>query len=242
MNHLRNCVLSFHGIDNTLSASQTAKLLFQLELNYHKGDAKQTHECIKNQLGTSEKATQFYNALKTKKSFLVLLKDKINRKWSLVNRTYVSLLKNILKIAIHLCVYSWDFIKDVYFLIAYTKFFPVSRNPFNSFGFQIFLVLLMSILIPNVLNLIVILTAKLSLKGKVILGSFSMLSQPIIAYTNNRLQIQREREKNKYTLEEMAESISKLDKLQSRLRINESIFESSIQAIVLLIATALNFR
>jgi hypothetical protein len=100
----------------------------------------------------------------------------------------------------------------------------------------------MSILIPYALNLIVILTAKLSLKGKVILGSCSMLSQPIIAYTHNRLQIQRERETNKNTLEEMAESISKLDKLQSRLRTNESIFESSIQAIVLLIAIALNFR
>ena len=242
MNHLKNCVLSFHGIDNTLAASETAKLLFQLELNYHKGDARQTHECIKNQLGTNEKAAEFYAALKTKKSFLKLLKDKINRKLSFANRAYVSLFKNILKIVIHLFVYSWDFIKDVYFLIAYTKFFPVSRNPFSTFGFQIFLVLLMSIIIPYALNLIVILTAKLSLKGKLILGSFSMLSQPIIAYTNNRLQIQREKETNKHTLEGMAESISKLDKLQSGLRTNESIFESSIQAIVLLIAIALNFR
>jgi hypothetical protein len=193
-------------------------------------------------VGTNEKSEEFYAALKTKKSFLKLLKHKINRKWSFVNRTNVSLFKNILKIVIHLFVYSWDFIKDVYFLIAYTKFFPVSRNPVNSFGFQIFLVLLMSIIIPNVLNLIIILTAKLSLKGKVILGSLSMLSQPIIAYCQNRLQIQRERETNKNTLEEMAKSISKLDKLQSRLRTNESIFESSIQAIVLLIAIALNFR
>ncbi len=238
---MKNCLISLHGIGNTLAASETAKLLFQLELNYHKGDAKQTHECIKNQLGTNEKSEEFYAALKAN-AFLEMLKDKINRKWSFANRTYLSLFKNILKVIIHLCVYSWDFIKDVYFLMAYTKFFPVSRNPFSSFGFQIFLVLLMSIIIPNVLNLIVILTAKLSLKGKVILGSFSMLSQPIIAYSQNRLQIQRERETNKTTLEEMAERISKLDKLQSRLRTHESIFESSIQAIVLLIAIALNFR
>jgi hypothetical protein len=232
--------MSFHhSTDNTLAASETAKLLFQIELNYHKGDAKLTHECIKNQLGTNEKSAEFYAALKAN---VFTLKDKINRKYIWGHKTIFSLLKNILKIVIHLCAYSWDFVKDVYFLIAYTKFFPVSRNPFNSFGFQIFLVLIMSIVVPYFLNLIVILSAKLSLKGKVILGSFSMLSQPIIAYCQNRLQIQRERETNKNTLEEMTESISKLDKLQSQLRTNESIFESSIQAIVLLIAIALNFR
>jgi len=241
MNQLKNCLMSYHGIDNTLTASETAKLLFQLELNYHKGDARQTHECIKNQLGTNEKSAEFYAALQVN-GFLEMLKDKINGKFILGHKTIFSLFKNILKIVIHLCAYSWDFVKDVYFLIAYTQFFPVSRNHFNSFGFQIFLVLLMSIIIPNALNLIVILTAKLSLKGKFILGSFSMLSQPIIAYSHNRLQIQRERETNKTTLEEMAENISKLDKLQSRLRTHESIFESSIQAIVLLIAIALNFR
>jgi hypothetical protein len=241
MNHLKNCLMSFHGIDSRLTATDTAKLLFQLELNYHKGDAKLTHECIKNQLGTNEKSEEFYAALKAN-AFLEMLKDKINGKYILGHKTFFTLFKNILKIVIHLCVYSWDFIKDIYFLIAYTKFFPVSRNPFSSFGFQIFLVLLMSIIIPNALNLIVILTAKLSLKGKVILGSFFMLSQPIIAYSQNRLQIQRERETNKNILEEMTESISKLDKLQSRLRTNESIFESSIQAIVLVIAIALNFR
>jgi hypothetical protein len=224
-----------------MTATETAKLLFQLELSYHKGVAKQTHECIKNQLGTNENSEEFYAALQANE-FLEMLKDKINRKWSFANRTYVSLFKNILKIVAHLILYSWDFIKDVYFIIAYTKFFPVSRNPFISFGFQIFLVLLMSILIPYALNLIVILTAKLSRKGKLILGSFSMLSQPIIAYSHNRLQIQREREANKNISEEMAKSISKLDKLQSRLRTNENIFESSIQAIVLLIAIALNFR
>jgi hypothetical protein len=233
--------MSFHGIDNSLAATETAKLLFQLELNYHKGDAKLTHECIKNQLGTNEKSEEFY-ALVEPSTLIELLQNYINRKWSFANKTFFSLIKNILKIVIHLILYSWDFIKDVYFLIAYTKVFPVSRNPFNSFGFQIFLVLLMSIIIPNALNLIVILTTKLSLKVKLILGSLSMLSQPIIAYSQNRLQIQRERETNKNTLEEMAESISKLDKLQSRLRTNESIFESSIQAIVLLIAIALNFR
>jgi hypothetical protein len=241
MNHLKNYLITFHEIDNILPATETAKLLFQLELNYHKGDSRQTHECIKNQLGTNEKSEEFYASLKAN-AFLEMLKDKINRKYILGNKTFFTLFKHILKIVVHLCVYSWDFIKDVYFLIAYTKFFPVSRNPFNSFGFQIFLVLLMSILTPNALNLIVILTAKLSWKGKVILGSCSMLSQPIIAYTHNRLQIQRERETNKNTVEEMAERISKLAQLQSRLRTNESIFESSIQAIVLLIAIALNFR
>jgi hypothetical protein len=233
--------MSYHGIDNTLTVSETAKLLFQLELNYHKGDAKLTHECIKNQLGTNEKAAEFYAALQAN-AFLEMLKDKINGKFILGHKTIFSLFKNILKIATHLILYSWDFIKDVYFLIAYTQFFPVSRNPFSSFGFQIFLVLIMSIVVPYFLNLIVILTAKLSLKGKVILGSLSMLSQPIIAYSQNRLQIQRERETNKTTLEEMAERISILDQLQSRLRTNESIFESSIQALVLLIAIALNFR
>ncbi len=234
--------MSFHHCtNNTLAASETAKLLFQLELNYHKGDAKLTHECIKNQLGTNEKSAEFYAALEPR-TLIDLLQDYINRKWSFTNKIFFSFVKNFLKIVIHLILYSWDFIKDVYFLIAYTKFFPVSRNPFSSFGFQIFLVLLMSITIPNALNLIVILTSKLSLKGKVILGSLSMLSQPIVAYCLNRLQIQRERETNKNTLEEMAESICKLDKLQSRLRTNESIFESSIQAIVLLIAIALNSR
>jgi hypothetical protein len=157
------------------------------------------------------------------------------------------LIQNTLKIAIQLVFYSWDLIKDIYFLVAYTKFFPISRNPFNSFSFQIFLILLLSILVPVLLNIMVILTektAKLTHKGKIILGTFSMLSQPIIAYAKGRLQMLKEKRPGYWTkpISSLDENLHYLDKLLARLRTNEGIFESSIQAVVLLIAIAFTLR
>jgi hypothetical protein len=229
-----------------LDAIQVAKSIFNLELKRHKGDLKQTHHCIKRKLGTNEKSEEFYSLLAANVKF-EQMKTNILKKYSFGLEKLGLLIQNTLKIALHLAVYSWDFIKDVYFLVAYTKFFPISRNPFNSFSFQIFLILLSSILVPVFLNIIVILTkktAKLSRRGKIILGSFPMLSQPVIAYAKGRLQMQKEKRPGDWTqpISRLDEKLHFLDELQARLRTNEGVFESSIQAVVLIIAIALTFR
>ncbi len=175
------------------------------------------------------------------------MKKNILKKYSFGLEKLGLLIQNTLKIALHLGVYSWDLIKDVYFLVAYTKFFPISMNPFNSFSFQIFLILLLSILVPVLLNIVVILTektAKLTQKGKLILGTFSLVSQPVISYAKGRLQMQKEKKTGDWTkpISKLDENLHYLDKLLARLRTNEGIFESSIQSLVLLIAIALTLR
>jgi hypothetical protein len=207
---------------------------------------KLTHQCLKKKLGTNEKSEEFYNLLKANVKFEQMKKN-ILKKYSFGLEKLGLLIQNTLKIALHLGVYSWDLIKDVYFLVAYTKFFPISMNPFNSFSFQIFLILLLSILVPVLLNIVVILTektAKLTQKGKLILGTFSLVSQPVISYAKGRLQMQKEKKTGDWTkpISKLDENLHYLDKLLARLRTNEGIFESSIQSLVLLIAIALTLR
>ncbi len=110
------------------------------------------------------------------------------------------------------------------------------------------MILLMSICIPVLLNLIVILIEspkKVKTKGKIILASISFLSQSVVGYVKTRLQIVNEKKNSNFkelgegTLEE---EIRDLEKLQAKLKINEGIFESSVQAAVLLIAITFHFR
>ena len=246
-------------------AMKAARIIFNLELHFHKGNKKETHQCLKQHLGTNENTQAFYSLLSTKEYF-GWLKKKImqitffERLLAFYqNSDFVLKCKNMVKIILHLILYSWDLIKDIYFLIVYAGFFPVSRNDFNTFGFQIFFILMLSILVPIVLNLFVLLLespAHLTLKGKLILVSFSVVSQSAIGYVIGRVRISKEKilkHYGKWSLhehsEKLVETISRLEhqsqrlaKLQSKLRSNEGIFESSIQALILLTAIAIHFR
>jgi len=258
-------MIKLRSTDDANEATETAKMIFKLELQRHKGDEKETHQCLKHHLGTNENTQAFYSLLSTSQYFEWLKKKIMHQKlFERILTFYKSSefalnCQNILRIILQLILYSWDLIKDVYFLIVYTQFFPVSRNDFNTFGFQIFFLLLLSILVPIVLNLFVLLLespAHLTLKGKLILVSFSYVSQPAIGYAINRIQLTKGKILKRYRKwslhehsENLVETISKLEqqsqqlaKLQSKLRLNEGIFESSIQAIILLIVITIHFR
>ncbi len=118
---------------------------------------------------------------------------------------------------------------------------------------------MLSILVPIALNLCVILLENpvhLSLKGKLILVSFSGVSQSALGYVISRIRITKEnflKHYGKWSLhehsEKLVEAISRLEhqsqwlaKLQSKLRSNEVIIESSVQALILLTAIAIHFR
>ncbi len=242
-----------------------AKVLFKLELNFHKGKKEEIHRCLKQQLGTNENTQAFYSLLSSKTIFGWLKKKimqiKIFRRIYLWWKRSLFVLQchSLVKIIIHLLVYSWDLIKDVYFLIFYTNFFPISRNDFHSFGFQVFFILMLSILIPNVLNVFVLLAESprhLTMKGKIILLCFSMVSQSTIGYAISRLHLTKEKLRKIYGKlplhqhsENLIQNILKLEeqsqrlvKLQSKLRTNEGIYESSVQAIILLIVLAIHYR
>jgi hypothetical protein len=246
--NFEHLALKEENTDDIVEAIKFATSIFHLELKCHKGDLSQTHQCIKNKLGTNEKSKKFYSLLEASVHF-ELTKKNILKKYFHGFDTIGLMVKNKLRLALHLALYSWDLIKDVYFLIAYAKFFPISRNPFASFSFQIFFILLLSILIPVLLHTIIILTektAKLSYRGKIILGSFPMLSQPVIAYAKDRLLMLKEKKSGDWSwtkpVSRLDENLHYLDKLLARLRNNEGIFESSIQAVVLLIAIAFTLR
>jgi len=178
-----------------------------------------------------------------------------NSKRSLVIPTF----KTVFTIFLQIIVYSWDLIKDIYFLVVYAQFFPISRNSFTSFGFQTFLILLLSILIPNLINIIVLLTEKTSsmnMNEKIFLTLFVFVSQSMIGYAINRIHLMKEKLHRLYSnhnfddlktiaadqWKKLEDDISKLLIIQSRLRLTEGTFESSIQATVLILVIAIDFR
>jgi len=258
-------MINLRSTNDTYEAMETAKIIFELELQFHEGHEKETHQCLKQHIGTNENMQAFYSLITSSENFGRLKKKILHHGFVETilafykSSNFALNCQNILKIILQLILYSWDLIKDVYFLIVYAQFFPVSRNDFDTFGFQIFFILLLSILVPIALNLFVLLLespAHLTLKGKIFLVSFSFVSQPAIGYVINRIKFAKEKILKRYRKlslhehsENLVETISKLEqqsqrlaKLKSKLRLNEGIFESSIQALILLLVIAIHFR
>jgi len=244
---------------------EIAKLFYKLELNFHRGNHVDTNACLKQQLGTNENTCNFFHLLKVNRCKNGIAVKIFNIKiikymFGIVkNSNLFFLIKTSFKIIAQLILYSWDLIKDVYFLIIYAQFFPILRNPFESFGFQMFFILLLSILIPNVLNIATIIVGNsehLPSKGKLILVLFPFVSQSAIGYAINKMQMVIEKLRRQYSNLKIEKNCNilidyhitlqheayKLSKLLLKLRTNEGIFESSVQAIILIFAIAINLR
>ena len=248
--------------EEVLQASEAAKVLSNYELYFHKGSVVNTHLCLKKQLGTGKNASTFYKLLSARKSKGLLLKFVLKLK--LVRRLHEAgvflFVKFCFSVLVHLILYTWDLVKDIYFLVVYSQFFPVERNDFDSFGFQMFFILLLSILVPNLLNGIVLLADNqtgLSGKERSLLLAFVFVSQSVISYSTTKIGYLKDKLAKGWQssspavdgstrlcqpLTQLEQRANRLARLQAKLRTIEAVFESSVQALVLLITIAIHFR
>jgi len=246
-------------------SSRIAANLFHLELAFHKRNATEAHLCLKSNLGTDESSKLFYHLLSLRSfkfgafgAFLRIRVVEIVQDFLRTSST-ISFVNMCLKIAFQLFVHSWDLIKDIYLLFVYSEFVRLSIDAFASFGFQTFIILSTSIVIPNILNIVYLVSEKsgfLQTRARLLLIIFAPVSQSVIGYTINRIQFAKKNlqiEYSKFAPEHrhqmLAESIRTFEKtvynlshLQAKLRTNEGTFECSVQALVLIIAIAIILR
>ena len=153
-------------------------------------------------------------------------------------------------------VYSWDLVKDIYLLSVYFLFVDLSN--FYYFDSQVVVILLMSICIPNLLNIILLLTEKIDSVPPIVRGvliPIVFLSVAVTNYALNKIQFVKEsrqwlwkepqstNEREKFESYSMLKNQeSQLTVLNAKLKITEGIFESSIQALVLMVTVATSLR
>ena len=250
--------------------SEAAKCIFNLELDFHGRNVGEAHACLKKQFGTNSSSQLFYQSLWVRKpiqfSKLIFLKKMLNHYKQMAA---FQIAKFIFTSILHIIAYSWDLVKDLYFLAYYSHFGQISITNFGSFDSQVLIVLIISVTLPNVLNVLVLLRENLSAvpsKVRRFLMLVVFVSVSVTSYALNKIQYLNGR-KQKLSEEQYPSAASRRDLLNSqskrltskcqsrlqqkecqlrslhaKLKINEGIFESSIQAIVLMITVAVSLR
>ncbi len=135
------------------------QIIHKSEKEIHRGQMKEFHNCIKEILGTNHNTEMFYS-----------LNDPVSKKEKLTNyirtfkqtRTLIDFYTNTqASIWIHHCLlgifriilYYIDLIKDIFFVIVYVQYVPISTVRFFSFNNIIFFLLCIIIIVPLFANL-----------------------------------------------------------------------------------------
>ena len=245
--------------DNSIGPVDAASAIFRAEVNLHEGNHGEAHVCLKKHLGTNSDSQLFCQNLKAKKSSMQKFHgiDKLQEVIGSVQQTAAfSIAKFIVSSMLQNVVFCWDLVKDISLLYYYFLFIDLSK--FYSFDSQVVVILLLSICIPNILNIILLLTENMDSVPPILIGvlvPLVFLSVSVTNYVLNKIQFIKEW-RQRYQIEPHSrneraklESLSILKKqesqltiLNSKLKITEGIFESSIQALVLMITVAIILR
>ena len=263
-------MISLIHCEDVVQASGAAKTILNAELNFHGRNIGEVHSCLKKHLGTNSAYWLFNKCLRDRKPILEFAKLRFLHELmdNFKLTTTFSFGKFIFNSLIQIIVYSWDLVKDLYFLAYYSHFGQISISNFGSFDSQVLIVLIISITLPNLLNVVVLLKENLSTvpcKVRRLLVLIVFLSVSVTNYALNKIQYIKGR--NQKSLEKLTSSAKgrhsgdsqresvpltleskfqnqecQLTSLLAKLKINEGIFESSIQAIVLMITVAVSLR
>jgi hypothetical protein len=254
--------------------SHIAKAYFDLESQYHLENKLNLYKCVKYHLGTNHKSLNFFSLAKIPESCVDKFKSKIFS---------YELVKMLLKFLKNPCVmttinylmtvkqitwYFIDFIKDIFLIITITRFVPLSASSWDSFGCQIFIVLLFSIILPELANFFTFWKNSYSslcniwTSVKVFLLAFTPILSSVALYVSSIYKTRRNLiylkeniglqkgnldifHRNFLTVRErvkrLHENENRWHEISARMRRNENIFEHTLQAIILVIFTTLIF-
>ena len=181
--------------DNTIRSVDTASAIFRAEVDLHQCNNGEAHVCLKKHLGTNSDSRLFYQYLKARKPSWRNFRgiNKLQEVISIVQQTAVySIAKFFVSSMLQNFVFSWDLVKDIYFL---TFLIPKLSN-FYSFDSQVVVILILSICIPNILNILLLLTEKMDSIPSIVRGilvPIVFLSVAVTNYALNKIQFIKER-------------------------------------------------
>ena len=241
------CTQAFSKIllaQNRTKMAEMMNTLMQLELSFHYGDEDEISFCCK---ANHTKLLRFYK----KPSFLSTIKLKISAIPGFIFFRFCTLL------AQRLFTYYADMFKDLYIVIEYAKIFPWSEHDFSTLGYQVFILLVISITLPSLLNLAFVAFSKIYKFSKMSILAFFPFCPIIPAltiYSSLKYELlflkKIELLKKDVTclsiesykkMEDFEKSCQKWTTLNVDLRSNENATEHIIQIIVVILLVAIKF-
>ncbi len=263
--HSHDCLILLYALSlmNEEKAQHLAKLFYSLECKYHNGDIEKVHVCIQRNFATNEKTKHLFKLIRQPPMKSQYFKKFIPKTIIyLLGTQFVANVTFLLLVSAKIFAYYADMYKDIYIIIDYSKYFPAGSLIFNSFGFQVFIILIVSVTLSLVVNLFTLYHASACqhLQSKTIKFGFLIVTPivPAVAvYVSNKLKFASERIKKLNQNNEKVKSasasqslitLSKNDELllQSSniladLRSNENSTEHYIQSLTLFILVTLKF-
>jgi hypothetical protein len=250
------------GLINGEKAHGIAKLFYNLECKYHSGNIESVHICIRRNFETNENAKELFKLLRKpptkRKSYHKLIPSAILK---VLNTQFAASAYFYLLVSAKLLAYYVDMYKDIYVIIEFSEFITLSNLNFNSFGFQVYIMLIVSVTLPLIFNWFTLYHAKewLHLKPKNINLALLIvwpLVPAVAIYVTSKQNFLTQRVKtlqhyNKGNLKNVPQLIKTLTKndflmqqsstLLSDLRSNENATEHFVQSLVLILLIALKF-
>ncbi len=263
--YVKECVfLSYTlGLVNGEKAQNIATLFYNLESRYHHGNIKKVHICIQRTFATNENTKLLFTLINQ-----TFLKSQFLGKWipkeilNVLKTKYIAGVCFLLLVSAKLFAYYADVFKDIYVIVEYSKHLPVDNLNINSFGFQVFVILIASVTLPFIVNLLTLQQAnKWPYQQSRIIHFGVLILLPVVpafaVYVSSKLNFVSQRfktfhqnnenlktknsEKSIKTLLQNDHLMQQSSTILSDLRSNENSTEHFIQSLVLIMLISLKF-
>jgi hypothetical protein len=256
-------VQKLNQLQDTESQTEVAKLLFKLEYFHHKENQKSTWLCLKNNLGTNDDSKTFFDLLKPQNGAIVkmsnllaiFLQKLITKFYSISKCTknnqcskLVLLIKHQVIAFFYIAFYYLDLIKDCFLLTL--LFQKVSLlGSFYSFEVQLLFLTSLSIFLPQIANATFVVystvTKNIHLASGIVLFFLVFLLPAVGIQLLARFKYNHESDTRKSSPEQNTKSymaqVQKWSFRTSFLKMNEILFENTIQIYILMFLILMKF-
>jgi hypothetical protein len=177
----------------------------------------------------------------------------------LANSAFISYIKFFVMVSLKIYMYYADLYKDIFIINEYAKYFQFAESEFNTFGYQVFVLLIFSVAFPMVINFLFIMTEKwiTSRTVKIVIIMLFPLTPAIAIYFSVKLIFLKQRTKLLYKNDQKnsefktvkaSQQLAKYDTMYCQwttflasLRSNENVIEHYLQTLVLIVLIGLKF-
>jgi hypothetical protein len=240
-------------------AQDIADLFFKLESKYHHGNKANIHKCMRRNFGTNRTTKHLFDLFKPSteesNSFTKLIWNTILK---FLKSTFVEYMSFLLLVPVKIFAYYTDMYKDIYMLVEYSKFVPIGNLKFSSFALQVFVISIISVKLPMILNWFALINARVQSRiakfGMLVVSplvpAFSVYFISKLNFVSNRIKKTCQNNKKPQSTNTI-KSINKIcqndhlvqqaTSLFSDLQSNENATEHVIQSLVLIILIAVKF-
>jgi len=239
-------------------------LVDKLERTVHRGNKLAIQNCLKGNVGTNTVTMKYFDNLEPLGLMHTIKQKLLPARFNKGKTSKISMTLKIIARGFFLIMgYYSDFVKDIVFLVILSHFVPWTTTPIFSFAFQVNFLLLISLILPQLLNILVIIKDKdldLSPTFKIMLCCFCPVA-PAVAVVKmlqeeNNVTLSRFKFLNhflpgrtgKHTYQQHAakllqaqHSAEKWKNIYALFKRNEINFENFIQVLVLILLVALRF-